>query len=91
MKKHRLPTFEEWDDFDRIVSVLTHSLGWTIGAEKVDGADARACSFNKQDLHLWLVFDDIMGMELKCEGDSAHLEKVGDAILAIMNYDGGPK
>lgn len=86
MKKHALPGLDEWDDFDRAAEVLAHSLGWT-ELQRVDGPDARVCSFSKKGLHLWLVFDDVMGMVLKCESDSEHLSKVGDAILASLNYD----
>ena len=86
MKKHALLGLDDWDDFDRAATVLAHSLGWT-ESQRVDGPDARVSSFTKGDLHLWLVFDDVMGMALKCERDSSHLPEVGDAILSALNYD----
>ena len=88
MKKHALLGLEEWDDFDRAAKVLTQTLGWT-ESQRVDGPDARVGSFTKYDLHLWLVFDDVMGMALKCEGDSSQLSGVGDDILSALNYDKG--
>jgi hypothetical protein len=88
MKKHILQELEEWDDFDRAAKVLAQTLGWT-ESQRVDGPDARVGSFTRHDLHLWLVFDDVMGMALKCEGDSSHLSEVGDAILSALNYDKG--
>jgi hypothetical protein len=86
MKKHALPGLEEWTDFDRAAHVLIHSLGWT-QSQRVDGPDARVGSFSKDNLHFWLVFDDVMGMALKCESDDSNLSEVGDAILSALNYD----
>jgi hypothetical protein len=87
MKKHSLPRLNEWDDFDRAAGVLAKSLGWIEG-ERVDGPDARVSSFSKNGLQLWLVYDDVMGMALKCEGNDSHLAGVGEAILSVLNYDG---
>ena len=88
MKKYALLGLEEWDDFDRAANVLARTLGWT-ESQRIDGPDARLGSFTKHDLQLWIVFDDVMGMALKCEGDSSHLCGVGDAILSALNYDKG--
>lgn len=86
MKSHTLKQFEEWEDFDRIVHVLEKSLGWE-SQQKVDGPDARSWSFLRNGFEIWLVFDDLVGMALKCEGESSHLSVIADDIMAVFNYD----
>jgi aminoglycoside phosphotransferase len=83
MKAHPLPGLDQWDDFDRAAVILAKPLGW-METQRVDGPDARVCSFNKDHLHLWLVYDDMMGMALKCDGDASHLAEVGRELLAVL-------
>jgi hypothetical protein len=75
MKYYTLSKFEDWADFDRIADFLEVSLGWE-SQQKAEGPDARSWSFVKKEIQIWLVFDDVMGMALKCERGSFYLEDV---------------
>jgi len=84
MKSYTLPKYEEWDDFDRIAHFLEVSQGWK-PHQKVEGPDARIWSFVKNELQIWLVFDDVMGMAVKCEDACPNVENVIHSINSTTN------
>ena len=82
--KYYLPGLEEWDDFDRVVGVLTKTLGWTL-EKRYEGPDAQVAKFAKGPLRVTLVYDDMHGLKLKCEGDASHLPAVAQEILSALS------
>lgn len=78
MNTYLLTKFDDWDDFDQI-SLALRKIGW-IAKQNVDGPDARICSFERNNLQIWLVFDDMLGCSLKSENSAFDLQSIAEEL-----------
>ena len=79
-----LHELEDWDDFDRVVNVVTEKLNWT-ELEQFKGPEfTRIAKFSKGPINFTLVYDDMWGMAIQCDGDASHLPELSKEILAAL-------
>ena len=77
-----------WDDFDRLLAVLTDILGYKL-QEKLDGIYSRHCILDKEGFTFKLLYHEDFGNCLcnqskKDAGYYNHLESVSRCVLSEM-------
>ncbi len=73
---------EDVNDFVKITKVLTKILGWKL-TRRID-VDCLLFEFEKNNIEIRLVYDEMAGMYLKTEEEQFPLQELFDEINGIL-------